>query len=385
MIEGIRKYIEDHHDEFGIRRGDVGRLSFMEIDATRRIRTEKSVYEVAIDGKPLLIVKSFPGAQSDDSLTREYANLSAFGRLGLSDLIPSSALVKIRGKSVMIEKYLSGVTIQEVLKKKPFITRPFMRDFTNRVFSLITRTHTKLNSVSARADKGELRKDIDLLVTEYCRISKSGNPEKIRKIADDFIERYPEDRICSRIVLFDAFPSNMLFDLESDKAYLIDLEYAGFSTLIFLEPIRGAFFYLKQILEYANILCFIGSKEFGGVFFGGKGWLGNLVAGFLEESIGTGSVRNYDLRRGLMGIFLMAEAVQQQKIVPGLPREENIYVILVDLLVRSDTEAALLAALKLNRVVVRRGIVKKVFGYITRGEFRKVFNKIRAKYIAITS
>jgi len=316
MITEIRQYIKDHHDKFGNESGDADRLYFLEIETAKRMRTDKSVYKLLIDGEPRFVAKFFPDTGSDHSIIQEYENLLSAKKMGLEDLTPSPVLVKIRDKNVVIEKYLRGVTIQEVFKKKLFMTRSFLVNFAGQILPLIKVIHDKLNSSSKKAGKADLKRDIDVLIEEYCEIFGYGNPDKIRKITDAFVEKFPGESIRNRIVLFDAFPCNILFDPESKKAYLIDLEYMGYSTFNFLEPLRATFSFIKYSHEFTNILLFAGGKNPTEAFFEGKGWLGSPVREFLRENTVMGSTEDFGFHRGLMLIFFMMEAVIQQKATP---------------------------------------------------------------------
>ncbi len=381
LIAEIEKYIKEHRDQFGISRSDSDRLSLTEIGVIKRMRVDKLVYTVAVGRKPLLIVKYFPDVQMEHSLIQEYENILRLGEMGLRDITPSPVLVNIHNKNIVIERYLSGVTIQEVFKTKPFITRSFLKGFANEVFPLIKEVYIKLNSVSTKADKADLGKDVNLLVDEYCRVFQYDNPEKIRRITRLFVEKYPEERISKRTVLFDAYPCNMLFDLGSRKAYLIDLEYIDYSTLNFLEPIRAAFFFLKYSYEYTNILLFVDRKEFTSAFFEGNGWLGNLIKVFLDENTVMGCTKDFDCRRGLMLIFFMAEALLQQEAVPILWKEKNIYLKFVDIFVSSDSQQMLQSSLKSEKIVVRRGVTRKAFAYLMRGEVKMIFKKFEERFL----
>lgn len=321
MIAKIIGFVSDNWQFFTERKPKS--LSFIHISTSHGKRFSKGRISILLfkdSAKvPFLVAKFCRDKSYEDSLAKEYKTLNEISSLGIAP--QPKAKTRINEKLVIFEEFCNGkpidIELQNIANSCSSAREENLRSLIRKHFQLATDVITILNSKLKLVEHTMLHAEIKTLLDNYFARFPSEIYEKdmLRGQSYQILES-ARNNVGMRLVNFDMIPSNIV-DYKG-KPKVIDWEFAGASTLGFLEPFRFAYYYIFKLIELGILKC----DDFCGLFdslLSGNHWLSPLVLDFLHKNLQAwhlnsrllSSENKADVLRAFFGAFFAYEAVLQ--------------------------------------------------------------------------
>lgn len=314
MRQYIEQFILDNYSQFAIEQPAKLSIIFLTSGHSKKINEGKIVGLIFKDDEsmPFLVAKFYRDESKSLVLEQEYNAVKKMVNNGITVLSQPYCLEIVNNKLIYFEKYCLGKSLNAQLhnfvNQNKELDSNYI-DFFNLHFNKVKQIHTQLNNECVTDNFDNLSQEITQLKKEYFKIFNPSDFDK--KIIDsrlqEFLYNNEKKEIFKRVINLDFNHFNII--TRDFRNNIIDWEYSRESRMLFLEPLRFCFFYVKELflLKYFDN----NSDDFLAVWaniWKSENPLGDLIKNFIKEACHIKTIREVEL---LFIIFFMQKALLQ--------------------------------------------------------------------------